>query len=149
MKSNQKHGPVIANKINSTKSMAGNWPVIEIQKIIPDANIQTLRRLEIQQVAIMLAHAHGSCAVDTGFAHLAAALGIPQISIYGSTSAKLTAAHGQNQKAIQSTIECSPCFKKKCPHPRFPELGYPPCYEKITAQIIWQELEQLILDTRA
>ena len=112
--------------------------------VMPDADIQVLSRLKITDIAIMLTHASGAVAVDTGFAHLAAALNTPQISIYGSTNSDLTAAYGHNQKSIQSTIECSPCMKRECAHPRFKELNYPPCYEKITAKVIWEELEYIV-----
>ena len=116
--------------------------------VIPDADIQVLPRLNITDVALMLNSAAAATAVDTGFAHLAAALNTPQISIYGSTNSKLTAAYGHHQKSLQSTIECSPCMKRECAHPRFKELKYPPCYEKLNAKRIWNELECIIREAK-
>ena len=119
-----------------------------VKAINPAADIQVLPRLEINDIAVILAHAEAATAVDTGFAHLAAALDLPQVSIYGSTNSKLTSTHGLNQKSIQSEIYCSPCMKRECPHPRFKELGYPPCYEHINAKSVWNELELLISNAK-
>jgi lipopolysaccharide heptosyltransferase II len=52
---------------------------------------------------------------DTGTMHLAAALGIPTVAIFGSTSPELTSPIGSIHRVIRETVECSPCFKRTCP----------------------------------
>jgi len=47
-------------------------------------------------VALLL-NAKGAVAVDTGLSHVAAALGIPTISLYGPTDPKLSGTVGANQ----------------------------------------------------
>jgi heptosyltransferase-1 len=46
------------------------------------------------QAAALLAHADGVVGVDTGLTHLAVALGVPTVGIYGATSPSLTGLHG-------------------------------------------------------
>ena len=46
------------------------------------------------QAAALLAHADGVIGVDTGLTHLAVALGVPTVGIYGATSPQLTGLHG-------------------------------------------------------
>ena len=55
---------------------------------------------------------------DTGPMHVAAALGIPVVAPFGSTSPELTgpvSADGFNHQIIKSDAPCSPCFLRECP----------------------------------
>ena len=56
----------------------------------------------LTSLAGWLAHARLSLGVDTGLAHLAAALGTPQLSLYGPTLPQLTGAVGDNQVWLTS-----------------------------------------------
>ena len=58
---------------------------------------EVLPKLNIRGVACVLAKANAVVAVDTGLGHLTAALGIPAISLYGTTSPDLVGAYGDNQ----------------------------------------------------
>ena len=52
---------------------------------------------------------------DTGTMHLAAYLGIPTISLFGSTEPLLTGPLGDNHRVLRHHVECSPCFLRECP----------------------------------
>ncbi len=52
---------------------------------------------------------------DTGTMHLAALLGVPTVSIFGSTEPALTGPLGQNNVVLRHHVECSPCFLRECP----------------------------------
>ena len=52
---------------------------------------------------------------DTGTMHLAAHLGVPTISIFGSTEPALTRPMGDGHTVIRRHVECSPCFLRECP----------------------------------
>jgi heptosyltransferase II len=55
---------------------------------------------------------------DTGPMHVAAALGVPVVAIFGSTSPELTAPLVPNEsmlKILRSNVPCSPCFLRECP----------------------------------
>ncbi len=90
-----------------------------------------------------LSKASGAIAVDTGLGHLAAGLGLPCISIYGSTNSKLTGALGKNQTWVQSAYPCSPCMLKSCPKITN-QVTMPPCYQELDASEIWQSLYEVI-----
>ena len=47
---------------------------------------------------------------DTGTMHLAAFLGVPTVSIFGSTEPILTGPLGANHRVLRHHVECSPCF---------------------------------------
>ena len=62
---------------------------------------------------------------DTGTMHLAAALGVPTVSIFGSTEPILTGPIGGKNIVIRHHVPCSPCFKRECP------FGHYDCMTKV------------------
>ncbi|HZR04345.1 MAG TPA: lipopolysaccharide heptosyltransferase II [Candidatus Udaeobacter sp.] len=52
---------------------------------------------------------------DTGTMHLAALLGVPVASIFGSTEPRLTGPLGEGHIILRHHVECSPCFLRECP----------------------------------
>jgi heptosyltransferase-2 len=52
---------------------------------------------------------------DTGTMHLAAMLGIPTVSIFGSTEPVWTGPLGKNHTVLRKHVECTPCFLRECP----------------------------------
>ncbi|MGH7952316.1 MAG: lipopolysaccharide heptosyltransferase II [Limisphaerales bacterium] len=53
---------------------------------------------------------------DTGPMHVAAALGVPVVAIFGSTSPELTGpSFSHNAVILKHDVACSPCFRRECP----------------------------------
>ncbi len=52
---------------------------------------------------------------DSGLMHVAGALGIPTIAIFGSTNPATTSPVGVKSVVIHHDLECSPCLKPVCP----------------------------------
>jgi len=52
---------------------------------------------------------------DSGLMHVAGALGVPALAIYGSTNPVTTPPPGRNSMIIRKEVPCSPCLKKVCP----------------------------------
>ncbi len=52
---------------------------------------------------------------DSGPMHLAAALDVPQVSIFGSTSPTATGPRSNAAQVIHNPVSCSPCFLRECP----------------------------------
>jgi heptosyltransferase II len=52
---------------------------------------------------------------DSGLMHLAGAMGIPVIAIFGSTNPSATSPPGHNNIIIHKDASCSPCLKPVCP----------------------------------
>jgi heptosyltransferase-2 len=47
--------------------------------------------------------------------HLAAALGVPQVAVFGSTDWRETAPFGENATVVREETECAPCLLRECP----------------------------------
>jgi len=52
---------------------------------------------------------------DSGLMHVAGALGIPTIAIFGSTNPATTSPVGEKSVVIHHDVPCSPCLKPVCP----------------------------------
>ncbi len=78
------------------------------------AHAEVLPRLNLAGIAKILAGAKAIVAVDTGLCHLAAALDVPTISLYGPTDPALSGALGQSQTHLSANFPCAPCFGKTC-----------------------------------
>ena len=96
-------------------------------------------RQNLDGIAALLAEAQGVIAVDTGLAHLAAALDTPLIGLYGATNPARTGTLGRNQQHLSAQWPCAPCLGRRCQHVL---SGDPPCYASITPIDVWRTLEQ-------
>ncbi|MDF1850163.1 MAG: lipopolysaccharide heptosyltransferase II [Verrucomicrobiales bacterium] len=74
---------------------------------------------------------------DTGTMHLAAALGVPTVAIFGSTEPALTAPVGTIHRVIRHQVDCSPCFLRECP------IDYR-CMLRIPPETVVGEMETLL-----
>ncbi|NND82974.1 MAG: lipopolysaccharide heptosyltransferase I [Gammaproteobacteria bacterium] len=108
------------------------------------ANAAVLPPLSLNQVAHEINSAAACIAVDTGLAHIAAALATPCASIYGATDARLTGAVGGNQTLVQTNYPCSPCLLKRCDKIDH-DSSDPPCYLTISPEKIWGALSQQLV----
>jgi heptosyltransferase-2 len=52
---------------------------------------------------------------DSGLMHVAGALNIPTIAIFGSTNPVTTSPIGDNNTIIYNQTDCSPCLRETCP----------------------------------
>ncbi|MFN4196964.1 MAG: lipopolysaccharide heptosyltransferase II, partial [Caldimicrobium sp.] len=71
---------------------------------------------------------------DSGLMHLGAALKIPQIALFGSTDPQLTAPLNPRAVILNLKLNCSPCFKRKCPK------GHYNCLRGITPEEVLQKI---------
>ena len=52
---------------------------------------------------------------DTGVAHLAAAVGVATVTLFGPTDRRLTAPLGRDARVLDRAVPCAPCFLPTCP----------------------------------
>lgn len=51
---------------------------------------------------------------DSGLMHVASALKVPVVAIFGSTNPETTSPFGERNVVIRKDIPCSPCLKREC-----------------------------------
>jgi heptosyltransferase-2 len=52
---------------------------------------------------------------DSGAMHVASALGVPTMTVFGSTEPQLTGPMGARSRVLRHHVPCSPCFLRECP----------------------------------
>lgn len=107
------------------------------------SNSEVLSRMNLTQIAGILAGARGVVGVDTGLAHCAAALSVPAVTIYGATNPGLTGALGHAQRYACAEFSCSPCLRRQCNY-RGKASVSPACYETVPPAHVWKLLTGLL-----
>ena len=75
---------------------------------------------------------------DSGLMHVAAALGLPLVAVFGSSDPKHTPPLDKRAIALSLDLSCSPCFARTCP------LGHLQCLEDLTPERVDQALRRAL-----
>lgn len=102
-----------------------------------------LPKLSIAEKAAIIAESAATVGLDTGLSHIAAALGVPSVTIYGATDPLLVGTIGERQVHLISDFECVKCHQTQCTYIKQEELK-PACLLNFTPEKVWFELQNLI-----
>ena len=93
-------------------------------------------KTSLPQALSLIAASRSTVSNDSGLMHVAAALAVPQVAIFGSSSPlhtpplndKASVLWLKNDPAYQPPLDCAPCFERECP------LGHTRCLNDISAE---------------
>jgi lipopolysaccharide heptosyltransferase II len=94
------------NEADLAASLTASCPV-SLHNLVGKTSISELME-RLQGLHVLITN-------DTGTMHLAGLLGVPTVSIFGSTEPALTSPLGKNHRILRRHVECSPCFLRECP----------------------------------
>jgi heptosyltransferase-1 len=100
---------------------------------------ELLPRIDLSTLARVLCGSGGVVGVDSGLAHLAAAVGVPAVTLYGPTRTELTGATGKRQRNLAAQFECAPCMRRECAFTGASNVS-PACFETLAPRWVWQAL---------
>jgi lipopolysaccharide heptosyltransferase II len=86
-------------------------------------------KTSLRDVVALLARARLAVGPDSGPMHIAAAVGVPVVSLWGATSPARSAPFASERWVIQGDVPCAPCYLKRCPIGRL-------CMERITPEAV-------------
>jgi heptosyltransferase II len=72
---------------------------------------------------------------DSGLMHIAAALQVPQVAIFGSSDPNHTPPNSAKASIISLHLSCSPCHQRECP------LGHLNCLNQISPERVFAALQ--------
>ncbi len=96
-------------------------------------------KTSIGELAAVFFACHGFIGVDTAALHLAAAVGIPTLGIFGPSPAVCWAPQGSRHAVITRNMSCIPCRRKGCGNSEISR-----CLNELTFQDIHKELSRFI-----
>jgi heptosyltransferase-2 len=90
----------------------------EIAAAAPGACIVMAGKTSLIDAMALIAAARGVVSNDSGLMHVAAAFGVPQAAVFGSTSPEHTPPLNPRARVLwlkeELQLECSPCFERTC-----------------------------------
>jgi heptosyltransferase-2 len=104
--------------------------------------VSTAGATDLPTLAALLSESAAFVGNDSGAMHLAAAVGIPCVGIFGSTSPMWTGPRGAAATSCgPHPVDCAPCFRRSCP------IGLP-CLRDLAPRLVVAELETLLQTPR-
>lgn len=102
-------------------------------------------RTSLDDAMALIAAARGVVSNDSGLMHVAAAFGLPQVAVFGSTSPQHTPPLNVRARVLwlktmpgAAALECQPCFEREC------RYGHLRCLTEITPAAVGDALDDAV-----
>lgn len=89
--------------------------VDEVERLCAEPVYNFVGDLDLAQVIALLDQSHAFIGNDAGAMHLAAALNLPSVAIFGPTKWVNTAPFSPLATIVREPVECAPCMLRDCP----------------------------------
>ena len=90
----------------------------------------------LAQAVALIARCHLFITNDSGLMHVAAALRVPLIAIFGSTDPEKTGPLGETSRVLRKPVPCAPCLKTECPEDR-------KCMGLLSVEEVFEEVRRI------
>ena len=103
-------------------------------------------KTDLSQAMALIASSQAMLSNDSGLMHVAAAMGVPQVAVFGSSSPlhtpplsdKAVVLWLKNEASYQPALDCAPCFERSCP------LGHLRCLNDLTPERVEQAWREVV-----
>lgn len=127
-----KNGFAVIIAGSSKEKEVGDFIKDEIQEVYNFCG-----KTDLTEIAGIFYFAKAVISNDSGLMHLASALKVPQIAIFGSTDPELTGPLNTKAIVLKKDLPCSPCFKRTC------KYGHYECLRSISPEEVLSVFEKL------
>jgi heptosyltransferase II len=125
----------LAEKMRSPAVLLGAASDLAAAEGVRGANL--VGRTTLDEAIVLIAGAQAVVSNDSGLMHVAAALGRPQVALYGSSSPQHTPPANDAARVLWLHIECSPCYQRECP------LGHFRCMKEMGVDMVLDQLQAI------
>jgi heptosyltransferase-2 len=115
--------------------------VKEIYDRMKQKPIQFAGQTSIRQLMALIKQCRIFITNDTGPMHIANAVGIPVVAIFGSTNPKTTSPAQPGYRLVRKGVSCSPCLLRTCPIDHR-------CMDWITVDEVYRAAKQAMADDK-
>ncbi len=144
----------IINELNGRVIIFGGSSEIQIvNQIMEIAESKTTKdggpilvmagKTSLRELSALISECDVFISNDSGPMHIASALLMPIIAIFGSTNRSATGPFGQPHKVISKDLPCAPCMKRECPEKHLR------CMTEITADEVFAALKEMLPQKKA
>ena len=103
-------------------------------------------KTDLSQAMALIASSQAMLSNDSGLMHVAAAMGVPQVAVFGSSSPlhtpplsdKAVVLWLKNEAVYQPALDCAPCFERSCP------LGHLRCLNDLMPERVEQAWREVV-----
>ncbi len=106
----------------------------EVATRAPAGTLDLVGQTTLRDLVAVFERARLAFGPDSGPMHIAAAVGVPVVSLWGATSALRSAPWGSEALAVSGVVACHPCYLRRCPVDRL-------CMRSIRAAEVVERLE--------
>jgi heptosyltransferase II len=115
-----------------------DWDIAEgVRKLAHTDLINLSGNTSLKEAVYLISQCHLFISNDSGLMHIAGALNIPTIAIFGSTNPTTTSPAGNQSIVVCKEVSCSPCLKEKCPTDFR-------CMELISVSDVWEKAQAIL-----
>ena len=125
----------LSSKLPLPALIIGSAGDLEASNGIPGKNL--VGKTTLDEAIALIAGAQFVVSNDSGLMHVAAALGRPQVALFGSSSPEHTPPQSPAARVLWLHIECSPCYQRVCP------LGHFRCMKELSVDRALAETRSL------
>jgi heptosyltransferase-2 len=100
--------------------------------------LNTCGQTRLDQAMALMKSLQAVVTNDSGLMHVAAALDVPLVALYGSTDPQHTPPYTPQASIATLALDCSPCFARECP------LGHFRCMRDLAPERVYALLEPLL-----
>jgi heptosyltransferase-2 len=125
----------LAQSLAIDKVLLGSTKDREASGGIPARDL--VGKTALDEAISLIAGAQFVVSNDSGLMHIAAAIGRPQVALFGSSSPEHTPPLSAAARVLWLRVECSPCFQRECP------LGHFRCMREMTVASVREAIENL------
>ena len=99
-----------------------------------DGLVDLVGRTSLNDVVDLLSGVDAAVTNDSGLMHVAAAVGVPVVAVFGSTTPAFTPPLSSRAVVVSRDLDCRPCHRRTCP------LGHLACLTGISVDTVFAAL---------